>query len=92
MWGEHPYVPAVWGPEPRAWSLCTEQLHGRDGVVEEVAEAKHGTNQNTRRSSAVLNTQDEENDECIYSNSIHSVFKRKLYLGENKFSESYMRR
>lgn len=39
--------PAVRGPEPGARSLCAEQLHGRDGVVEEVAKAKHGTNQNS---------------------------------------------
>lgn len=46
--------PAVWGPEARTWSLGAEQLHGRNWVVEEVAEAEHGTNQNTRRSTTIL--------------------------------------
>lgn len=90
--------PAVWGPEPGARSLCAEQLHGRDGVVEEVAKAKHGTNQNSWRSSAVLNTHTRYRYYYIPSNSF-SLFsssqaterqnlycdlrKRKLFLEEN---------
>jgi len=41
-------------PEARTWSLGAEELHGRNWVVEEVAEAEHGTDQNTRGSTAIL--------------------------------------
>lgn len=44
----------MWRPEARAWSLSAEQLHGRNGVIEEVAEAEHGTDQNTRESTTIL--------------------------------------
>lgn len=37
------YKPAVGRPEARTWSLGAEQLHGWNRVVEEMAEAEHGT-------------------------------------------------
>lgn len=54
LYGFNLFLPPVWGPQ--AWSrpLGVEQLHGRYRVSEKVAEAEHGTDQHTRRSSAIL--------------------------------------
>lgn len=41
------HAPAMRRPETRTWPLGAEQLHGRDGVAEEVAEAEHGTDEDT---------------------------------------------
>lgn len=47
-------LPPVWGPQPLSGSLGAKQLHGRYRVSEKVAEAEHGTDQHTRRTSAIL--------------------------------------
>lgn len=56
----HAHAPAMWRPETRTWPLGAEQLHGWDRVVEEVAEAEHGTDEDTWRSAAVLRNRDRE--------------------------------
>lgn len=56
----HAHAPAMWRPETRTWPLGAEQLHGRDRVVEEVAEAEHGTDEDTWRSAAVLRNRGRE--------------------------------
>lgn len=59
------FVPPVWGPQAWSRSLCTEQLHGWYWVSEKVAEAEHGTDQHSRRTSAILrHTQTHYCDKC----------------------------
>lgn len=54
----------MWRPEARTWSFGAEQLHGRNWIIEEVAEAEHGTDQNTWRSATILKTQNKDKITC----------------------------
>lgn len=66
----------MWRPEARAWSLSAEQLHGRNGVIEEVAEAEHGTDQNTRESTTILKKK-KKSDFKRYFKSLPNSLQKK---------------
>lgn len=72
------FKPAMGRPEARTRFFGAQQLHGRNWVVEKVAEAEHGTDQNTGGSTTILEADQADADRfacSVNKISCEPVFK-----------------